>query len=148
MHCYNLLLCVSNDLVSPSIIRAIVTCSRLNNQITIANDVHIKMIQIKNLITFTSYKFNLDHIKQRPLLFAFANVFFSLPFSLQVFCDKGAERKARDEERRASKRRTTPSGKRRLDEMYHTPLERSEFYSMADCSRPPVSLRMLTNFVY
>ena len=83
---------------------------------------------------------NLDRIKQRPLLFAFANGLFSLRFSLQVFCDKGAERKARDEERRASKRRTTPSGKRRLDEMYHTPLERSEFYSMADCSRPPVSL--------
>ena len=59
---------------------------------------------------------------------------------LQVFCDKGAERKARDEERRASKRRTTPSGKRRLDEMYHTPLERSEFYSMAELSRPPVSI--------
>ena len=58
----------------------------------------------------------------------------------QVFCDKGAERKARDEERRASKRRTTPSGKRRLDEMYHTPLERSEFYSMAELGRTPVSL--------
>ena len=59
---------------------------------------------------------------------------------IKVFCDKGAERKARDEERRASKRRTTPSGKRRLDEMYHTPLERSEFYSMADLSRPPVTI--------
>lgn len=57
---------------------------------------------------------------------------------IKVFCDKGAERKARDEERRASKRRATPSGKRRLDEMYHTPLERSEFYSMADLSKPPV----------
>jgi hypothetical protein len=58
-----------------------------------------------------------------------------------VFCDKGAERKARDEERRASKRRTTPSGKRRLDEMYHTPLERSEFYSMAELGRSPVRLK-------
>jgi hypothetical protein len=59
-----------------------------------------------------------------------------------VFCDKGAERKARDEERRASKRRTTPSGKRRLDEMYHTPLERSEFYSMAELGRSPVRLKI------
>ena len=55
-----------------------------------------------------------------------------------MFCDKGAERKARDEERRASKRRMTTTGKRRLDEMYHTPGERSEFYSMADLTRPPV----------
>ena len=28
----------------------------------------------------------------------------------QVFCDKGAERKARDEERRATKRRMTTTG--------------------------------------
>jgi len=66
----------------------------------------------------------------------------------QVFCDKGAERKARDEERRASKRRTTPSGKRRLDEMYHTPLERSEFYSMVDVGRPPVTfLKQLPKYI-
>ena len=57
---------------------------------------------------------------------------------VKVFCDKGAERKARDEERRASKRRMTTTGKRRLDDMYHTPCERSEFYSMADLSKPPV----------
>ncbi len=57
---------------------------------------------------------------------------------IKVFCDKGAERKARDEERRATKRRMTTTGKRRLDEMYHTPGERSEFYSMADLVRQPV----------
>ena len=44
---------------------------------------------------------------------------------VKIFCDKGAERKLRDEERRAAKRRMTPSGKRRLDEMYHETFERS-----------------------
>jgi hypothetical protein len=43
---------------------------------------------------------------------------------VKIFCDKGAERKLRDEERRAAKRRMTPSGKRRLDEMYHETHER------------------------
>ena len=56
----------------------------------------------------------------------------------QIFCDKGAERKARDEERRATKRRMTTTGKRRLDEMYHTATERSEFYTMANKDRPPI----------
>ena len=60
-------------------------------------------------------------------------------FFFQIFCDKGAERKARDEERRAAKRRMTTTGKRRLDEMYHTATERSEFYSMANRDKPPVS---------
>ena len=100
---------------------------------------------------------------------------------MQIFCDKGAERKARDEERRAQKRRATNSGqvspilqdnsfsaalavaplppisftlpsntfrdfsrpfilsrKRRLDELYHTAHERSDFYSMADIHKPPI----------
>ena len=56
----------------------------------------------------------------------------------KIFCDKGAERKARDEERRATKRRMTTTGKRRLDEMYHTATERSEFYTMANRDRPPI----------
>ena len=43
---------------------------------------------------------------------------------VKIFCDKGAERKLRDEERRAAKRRMTPSGKRRLDEMYHDTFDR------------------------
>ena len=45
---------------------------------------------------------------------------------VKIFCDKGAERKLRDEERRAAKRRMTPSGKRRLDEMYHETFDREE----------------------
>ena len=58
---------------------------------------------------------------------------------IKVFCDKGAERKARDEERRANKRKMNQSaGKRRLDEMYHPALERSEFYAMQDTHKPPV----------
>lgn len=56
---------------------------------------------------------------------------------VKIFCDKGAERKLRDEERRAAKRRMTPSGKRRLDEMYHETFERSDFYSMTDLNKPP-----------
>ena len=52
---------------------------------------------------------------------------FSLWLQVKIFCDKGAERKLRDEERRAAKRRMTPSGKRRLDEMYHETYERSAF---------------------
>jgi transcription factor CP2-like protein len=47
-----------------------------------------------------------------------------LPLQVKIFCDKGAERKLRDEERRAAKRRMTPSGKRRLDEMYHETFDR------------------------
>jgi len=57
---------------------------------------------------------------------------------IKIFCDKGAERKARDEERRASKRRMTTTGKRRLDEMYHTATERSEFYTMRDRDKAPL----------
>merc|ERR1719210_2890024 len=57
---------------------------------------------------------------------------------VKIFCDKGAERKLRDEERRAAKRRMTPSGKRRLDEMYHETFDRSEFYSMSDMSKTPI----------
>jgi len=56
---------------------------------------------------------------------------------VKIFCDKGAERKLRDEERRAAKRRMTPSGKRRLDEMYHESFERTEFYAMSDLTKSP-----------
>ncbi|CAL8087869.1 unnamed protein product [Orchesella dallaii] len=57
---------------------------------------------------------------------------------IKVFCDKGAERKTRDEERRAAKRKLTATGRKKLDEMYHTPCDRSEFYSMSDIAKPPV----------
>ncbi|UYV81955.1 GRHL2 [Cordylochernes scorpioides] len=67
---------------------------------------------------------------------------------IKVFCDKGAERKTRDEERRANKRKISatgmtpevvvPAGRKRLEELYHPPSERSEFYSMSNLIKPPV----------
>lgn len=57
---------------------------------------------------------------------------------IKVFCDKGAERKTRDEERRAAKRKMTATGRKKLDELYHPAAERSEFYCMADLHKPPV----------
>lgn len=57
---------------------------------------------------------------------------------IKVFCDKGAERKTRDEERRAAKRKMTATGRKKMDELYHPPCERSEFYSMSDLAKPPV----------
>ncbi|CAG2109950.1 unnamed protein product [Medioppia subpectinata] len=59
---------------------------------------------------------------------------------IKVFCDKGAERKTRDEERRAAKRKlsATGNGRKKMEEMYHQTTERSEFYSMSDLLKPPV----------
>ncbi|GFS81107.1 protein grainyhead [Nephila pilipes] len=67
---------------------------------------------------------------------------------IKVFCDKGAERKTRDEERRAAKRKlnsaaggdgsVTFPGRKKLDEMFHLPCDRSEFYSMSDLLKPPI----------
>ncbi|XP_064486317.1 protein grainyhead-like isoform X2 [Ornithodoros turicata] len=77
---------------------------------------------------------------------------------IKVFCDKGAERKTRDEERRAAKRKLTATGNRpdsqhpdakeydssikdgrkKIEEMYHQSCDRSEFYSMSDLIKPPV----------
>ncbi|XP_023727450.1 protein grainyhead isoform X5 [Cryptotermes secundus] len=57
---------------------------------------------------------------------------------IKVFCDKGAERKTRDEERRAAKRKMTASGRKKMDELYHPATERSEFYTMSDLTKPPV----------
>lgn len=51
---------------------------------------------------------------------------------------KGAERKTRDEERRAAKRKMTTTGRKKLDELYHPVTERSEFYTMQDVIKPPV----------
>ncbi|KAI9582609.1 hypothetical protein GQX74_011826, partial [Glossina fuscipes] len=50
----------------------------------------------------------------------------------------GAERKTRDEERRAAKRKMTATGRKKLDELYHPVTDRSEFYSMQDLLKPPV----------
>ncbi|KAL5274993.1 GRHL2 family protein [Megaselia abdita] len=57
---------------------------------------------------------------------------------IKVFCDKGAERKTRDEERRAAKRKMTATGRKKLDELYHPTQDRSEFYTMQDLLKPPV----------
>ncbi|XP_015920555.1 grainyhead-like protein 1 homolog isoform X2 [Parasteatoda tepidariorum] len=64
---------------------------------------------------------------------------------IKVFCDKGAERKTRDEERRAAKRKLTVAngdpafpGRRKIEEMYHLSCDRSEFYSMSDLLKPPI----------
>lgn len=54
------------------------------------------------------------------------------------FICQGAERKTRDEERRAAKRKMTATGRKKLDELYHSVTERSEFYSMIDLHKPPV----------
>jgi transcription factor CP2 and related proteins len=51
---------------------------------------------------------------------------------------QGAERKTRDEERRAAKRKMTATGRKKLDELYHPVVDRSEFYSMSDINKPPV----------
>ncbi|TMW44410.1 hypothetical protein DOY81_010510, partial [Sarcophaga bullata] len=50
----------------------------------------------------------------------------------------GAERKTRDEERRAAKRKMTATGRKKLDELYHPVTDRSEFYTMQDLTKPPV----------
>jgi len=55
---------------------------------------------------------------------------------VKVFCDKGAERKFRQEERRAA--RKVAVGGQRVLEMYHQCQDRSEFYSMVDLSKSPV----------
>lgn len=57
---------------------------------------------------------------------------------LGVIYAQGAERKTRDEERRAAKRKMTATGRKKLDELYHSVTERSEFYSMVDLHKPPV----------
>uniref|UniRef100_A0A182J3R4 GRHL1/CP2 C-terminal domain-containing protein n=1 Tax=Anopheles atroparvus TaxID=41427 RepID=A0A182J3R4_ANOAO len=50
----------------------------------------------------------------------------------------GAERKTRDEERRAAKRKMTATGRKKLDELYHPVVDRSEFYGMSDLIKLPV----------
>lgn len=51
---------------------------------------------------------------------------------------QGAERKTRDEERRAAKRKMTATGRKKMDELYHPACDRSEFYHMQDLAKPPV----------
>uniref|UniRef100_A0A2C9JH45 Grh/CP2 DB domain-containing protein n=1 Tax=Biomphalaria glabrata TaxID=6526 RepID=A0A2C9JH45_BIOGL len=64
---------------------------------------------------------------------------------IKAFCDKGAERKTRDEERRrVAKNKPEDFGtsgtksRKKAEEAFHDPCDRSEFYSMADMTTPPV----------
>ncbi|GFR87789.1 protein grainyhead [Elysia marginata] len=69
---------------------------------------------------------------------------------IKAFCDKGAERKTRDEERRKAAKgkpeefaavAAPPSAKSRKKQeeaAFHEPCDRSEFYSMVDTVSPPV----------
>ncbi|ESP01212.1 hypothetical protein LOTGIDRAFT_157385 [Lottia gigantea] len=58
---------------------------------------------------------------------------------IKVFCDKGAERKTRDEERRktAKSKAENYSHRNKQPELYHSQCERSQFYSMADLQTVP-----------
>ncbi|XP_052822514.1 protein grainyhead isoform X1 [Octopus bimaculoides] len=78
---------------------------------------------------------------------------------VKIFCDKGAERKTRDEERRRTAKVKTENsnspthsppldgendlfvptllGRKRSEEVYHQTCERSEFYSMQDLTTEP-----------
>lgn len=69
-------------------------------------------------------------------VFHFIYLFFL--FLLSSHRIKGAERKTRDEERRAAKRKMTATGRKKLDELYHPVTDRSEFYGMQDLAKPPV----------
>uniref|UniRef100_A0A1B0BGD4 Grh/CP2 DB domain-containing protein n=1 Tax=Glossina palpalis gambiensis TaxID=67801 RepID=A0A1B0BGD4_9MUSC len=64
--------------------------------------------------------------------------FHSFSCGFFFYFEKGAERKTRDEERRAAKRKMTATGRKKLDELYHPVTDRSEFYSMQDLLKPPV----------
>uniref|UniRef100_A0AC35FPA1 Grh/CP2 DB domain-containing protein n=1 Tax=Panagrolaimus sp. PS1159 TaxID=55785 RepID=A0AC35FPA1_9BILA len=55
---------------------------------------------------------------------------------IKVFCDKGAERKLRDEEKRANRRKSAGGGRKKSDGEYHEACERSEFYHMSDLEKP------------
>uniref|UniRef100_A0A1I7SBY4 CP2 domain-containing protein n=2 Tax=Bursaphelenchus xylophilus TaxID=6326 RepID=A0A1I7SBY4_BURXY len=57
---------------------------------------------------------------------------------IKVFCDKGAERKFRDEEKRQQRRKAGGGGRKKSDGEYHDPCERSEFYHMSDLERQAV----------
>lgn len=62
---------------------------------------------------------------------------------IKVFCDKGAERKLRDEDKRAQKRKLTEfatsgalSGRKKSEGEYHEQCDRSEFYHMRELDKP------------
>ncbi|CAD6186222.1 unnamed protein product [Caenorhabditis auriculariae] len=62
---------------------------------------------------------------------------------IKVFCDKGAERKLRDEDKRAQKRKLAEfasagalTGRKKSEGEYHEQCERSEFYHMRELDKP------------
>ncbi|XP_052266971.1 uncharacterized protein LOC127868873 isoform X2 [Dreissena polymorpha] len=63
---------------------------------------------------------------------------------IKVFCDKGAERKIRDEEKRKQCKAkpeitsVTKAARKRKEDIYHEPNDRSEFYVMADLHTKPI----------
>ncbi|TKR93671.1 hypothetical protein L596_008084 [Steinernema carpocapsae] len=68
------------------------------------------------------------------------NISETVPFhrgycQIKVFCDKGAERKLRDEYRRSQKRKQM-NRPRKADFEYHEPCDKSEFYHMSDLEKP------------
>uniref|UniRef100_A0A1I8A5S6 CP2 domain-containing protein n=1 Tax=Steinernema glaseri TaxID=37863 RepID=A0A1I8A5S6_9BILA len=68
------------------------------------------------------------------------NISETVPFhrgycQIKVFCDKGAERKLRDEYRRQQKRKQM-NRPRKSDFEYHEPCDKSEFYHMSDLQKP------------
>jgi len=78
---------------------------------------------------------------------------------VKVFCDKGAERKTRDEERRkeaktksepGSSPGSSPDGSfspgSKMPQVYHPTYERSDFYHMADLSIKPVLFNPIIDY--
>ncbi|KAK0425011.1 hypothetical protein QR680_008980 [Steinernema hermaphroditum] len=68
------------------------------------------------------------------------NISETVPFhrgycQIKIFCDKGAERKLRDEYRRQQKRKAM-NRPRKSDFEYHEPCDKSEFYHMSDLEKP------------
>ncbi|CAG0912897.1 unnamed protein product [Notodromas monacha] len=58
---------------------------------------------------------------------------------IKIFCDKGAERKTRDEERKANKKKLlAAAGRKKIEDHGHPPCERSEFYGMQNTTKQPV----------
>ncbi|XP_064606522.1 protein grainyhead-like isoform X2 [Liolophura sinensis] len=58
---------------------------------------------------------------------------------VKIFCDKGAERKTRDEERRrANRAKNDGHSRKKQEDAYHPPSDRSEFYTMAERERIPI----------
>ncbi|CAH1773310.1 unnamed protein product [Owenia fusiformis] len=69
---------------------------------------------------------------------------------VKIFCDKGAERKTRDEERRKEKSKFQPELGRKKESdnniVYHESEERSKFYSMVNLEKKPLLFRPIVDY--